>query len=235
MKRVKKHYMSILSLVLAMVVILSAEARAELFGFAAITNNSGVSSTYAQQLAVDVTDPGGNQVLFTFYSDGPASSLYDVPSPIAGAITDIYFDDSAGLLAFDSIFGDSGAGVTFVNSGAGTSPVNLPAGNTVVPPFVATQPLSVESDPNPPVNGVNPGEYVALLYDIVSGDYAGVRNALLSGFAGADTLRIGMHVRGIDPTGVNQSDSFIMTPVPGAVILGLLGLGIAGWKLRRFA
>ena len=222
----KKRYMIVLSLVLALVVVLSGQARAELFGFEAITDNSGISSSYAQQLAVDVASAGGGtQVLFTFYNYGP----------IGGSITDIYFDDTAGLLAFDSIFADSGPGVTFVNSGAGTNPADLPSGNTAVPPFVATQPLTVESTPNPPIHGVNPGEYVAVLYDIVSGSFAGVRSALLAGFDGADTLRIGIHVRGIDPTGVNQSDSFIAVPVPGAAILGLLGLGIAGWKLRKFA
>jgi hypothetical protein len=30
-----------------------------------------------------------------------------------------------------------------------------------------------------------------------------------------------------------QSDSFVMTPVPGAVILGLFGLGAVGMRLRR--
>ena len=229
----RKHYVSILGIVLALVVILSPAAQAELFGFGAITNNSGVSGTYAGQLAVDVTDPGSNQVLFTFYNDGPGSSLYDVLSPIAGSITEIYFDDNAGLLAFNSI--TNGLGVSFVNSGAGTSPGDLPSGNTLVPPFVATTPLSVESQPQPPVNGVNPNEWVALRYDILTGSYAGVLNALHLGLTGADTLRIGIHVRGILPTGVNQSDSFIMVPIPGAVILAIFGLGVVGIKLRKYA
>jgi hypothetical protein len=29
--------------------------------------------------------------------------------------------------------------------------------------------------------------------------------------------------------------SVVTVPVPAAVILGVLGLGVAGWKLRRFA
>jgi hypothetical protein len=44
-------------------------------------------------------------------------------------------------------------------------------------------------------------------------------------------LRIGIHVQAIGISG--NSDSFIMTPVPGAVILGMLGLSVAGWKLRK--
>jgi len=46
------------------------------------------------------------------------------------------------------------------------------------------------------------------------------------------SLRIGIHVQGFDGEG---SESFVNTPVPGAVLLGLLGLG-AGWlKLRKSA
>jgi hypothetical protein len=32
-----------------------------------------------------------------------------------------------------------------------------------------------------------------------------------------------------------KQDQLYLTPVPGAVLLGILGLGLAGWKLRRFA
>ncbi len=44
MERMKTHYVTILGLVLALVVVLSGQAaRAELFGFEAITNNSGIN------------------------------------------------------------------------------------------------------------------------------------------------------------------------------------------------
>jgi len=205
-------------------------AHAGLFGFEAITNNSGVSGTYALQLAVDVSNTGSDQVLFKFYNDGPGGSLYDVLSPIAGSIARIYFDDSANLIAFNSIFSDSGAGVNFIIA---PTPGTFPGGNTLPNPFVATDGL--RCSPTPPINGANPGEWVAVKYDIVSGDYAGVLNALRLGFDGADTLRIGIHVQGILPTGVNQSDSFIMVPVPGAVILAIFGLGAVGIKLRKYA
>ena len=233
MLRVKKHYVSILGLVLALVVVLPTEARADLFGFEAITNNSGVEGTYAGQLAVDVTDPGSNQVLFTFYNDGPGGSLYDVLSPIAGAITEIYFDDGT-LLGSPTI--TNMVGVNFVN---GATPANLPGGDSLDPDFTATVGFSAESAPENPVNGVNPGEHVALLFGLQTGaTFANVLYAIGLGFndpGNAGALRIGIHVRGIEPTGVNQSDSFIMVPVPGAVILGIFGLSVVGLKLRRFA
>jgi hypothetical protein len=50
------------------------------------------------------------------------------------------------------------------------------------------------------------------------------------------SLRIGIHVQGIDgPWGCDQSDTYILTPVPGSVLLGMLGLSVAGLKLRKFA
>jgi len=41
----------------------------------------------------------------------------------------------------------------------------------------------------------------------------------------------------IDLLGPSTSDDFhtSVVPVPGAVLLGILGLGVAGWKLRKFA
>jgi hypothetical protein len=244
MIRVERQSIRIVALVLALGIIFSAEARAELFGFGAITNNSGVSGTYAGQLAVDVTDPGGGQVLFTFYNDGPSGSLYDVSSPIQGAITGVYFDDGTLLGPIADI---TGAGVSFSSP---ATPSGLPGGNNLDPDFVTSANLSADAD-NPPIaNGASPGQSVGILLDLKN-DYTfnDILAAINVGFDPdsyytggglydgwtALNLRIGIHVQGILPGSVNQSDSFVMTPVPAAVILGLLGLGIAGLKLRKFA
>jgi hypothetical protein len=222
----------LLIICLAALCVSVAPARADLYGFGAITNNSGVSGTYAGQLAVDVTAVGSSQVSFTFYNDGPYLSPYDVVSPIAGAITEIYFDDGA-LLGSPTITNMSG--VNFVN---GADPGNLPSGHALDLDFIATVAFSAESDPEKPVNGVNPNEYVSLLFGLEQGKtFADVLSAIDLGFNQPEVegaLRIGIHVRGILPEGVNQSDSFIMTPAPAAVILGMLGLGAAGMKLRKF-
>ena len=47
-----------------------------------------------------------------------------------------------------------------------------------------------------------------------------------------NTIRIGLRVQRTGLDG-EESDSLILVPVPAAVILGLLGLGAAGLKLRR--
>ncbi len=219
----RKHYVSVLSLVLALVVILPAAARADLYGFYPITSNSGVQNTVALQLCVDITSAGGgSQALFKFYNDGPAP--YDVLSPIPSNISTIYIDDDAGVLS--GIAGITQSPVGFTDFAAGANPTNPPAANTVG--FSANTALSAQRSTQ--AGGVNVGEYVAVLYNIVSGKtFADVTNAM-----DIALMRVALHVQGIYPNGVNASDTFI-TPVPGAVILGLLGLGIAGWKMRRFA
>jgi len=231
--------MTFLSLVLVFVVVLSTDARANTYGFKSITNTVAVDATAGEaQLTVDVTDPGGDQVLFTFKNEGTESMF----------ISDIYFDDGAvvGIASIDNTH----IGVMFSYP---DEPGNLPGGNTAYPPFVTSSTEPGKDDPphfsafNDPGAewGVNPGEYVGILFDIEVGKvFDDVINALNVGFDPydplnydgtnwlKDNLRIGIHVQGFDGDG---SESFVAVPVPGAVLLGLIGLGVAGLKLRKFA
>ena len=209
--RTAKRLMSFLSLVLVSVFILSTEAQADLFGFQNITaNNVADAAAGEAQLSVDVTDKGGGQVLFTFHNDGPASS----------SITDIYFRD--GDLTFNSFIQDTL--VVYFEQGA--SPPELPgAGNDWTSFFKA------DSEPPPFAEGVNngtpTGESLGILFDIDSGySYGEVITDMHIG-----NLLVGIHVQGFEFGG---SESFI-TPIPASVVLGMLGLGVAGLKLRKFA
>jgi hypothetical protein len=224
------------SLVLVFLVIMPREARAELYGFDVVENNSGIAGTIATQLSVEVTDPGTtvvidsvehNQVLFTFSNTGSEAS----------SITDLYFEDGS-LLLLAAVL-DNPPNVDFQSP---PNPGNLPGWETLDPPFDATSDFSVDS--NPPqllARGVNPGESLGLLYTLQSGgNFADVIAALGLGVtnpdpeAPRDSLRIGLHVQGIGPN--DEGDSFIlMTPIPASVVLGILGLGVAGWKLRKYA
>jgi hypothetical protein len=240
MSRTKKHYMTILGLVLALTIVLSGQVQAALFGFSNITNDATVN--VANQLSVEVTNytqegDTTNSVLFTFSNSGPTAS----------SITDIYFDDGA-LLGIATVINGTG-----VNMGYPTTPGDLPAGENLVPPFETT---SYEHPQLPPhfsagttnTNyGVNPDESVGIVFDIGTNAFEDVINAIYVGldpdnYIGASdndgwnapSLRIGLHVQSVENMDEN-SDSFIMTPVPQAVILGLLGLGVAGIKLRKYA
>lgn len=265
--RTTKCYIIIVSLVLVFVVILSTEARADLYTFDVwepITNNSDYEDEFAQGLSLQVTNEGlvSGDVLFKFFNNSTIDptpvwdpvllEFVDTVGP--GAITDIYFDDGA-LLGISYIINDTG-----VSFGYPADPGNLPGHNNVSPPFETS---SVESgqdeaphfsadSTNAPL-GVDPGEYVGIEFDIGNNAFADVIDAINLGFTQpsnindpddpwyTNSLRIGVHVSnlGLDNNSDDEpgdySDSFIMTPIPSAVLLGMLGLGVAGLKLRKFA
>jgi len=208
-------------------------------------NNSGIAATVASYLSVDVTDAGGGQVLFTFANDAPGTD-----GPV---VTEIYFEDGALLdLAqiLDSEYDPTDyPGVDFHD--LSLSPGNPPSIN----PFSTTAAFSVDTVNPGPQNGIGPGQSLGLLYTLQSGlTYTDVITALDGGFEDPDpttffpknhpqegqidhagtTLRVAVHVSNIGDDG-DDSDTFLLTPVPTSVFLGMLGLGAAGIKLRRWA
>jgi hypothetical protein len=199
-----KHFFKAVPVLCA--AFIAAQSQATTYGFGCITDNiSGDCAIGESQLSVDVTAAGSNQALFTFYNVGADLS----------SITDVYFDDGT-LLGIASI--TNSTGVSFSQD---ASPGNLPGGNAVSPSFVATAGFTADSDPAVQPNGVNPGEFLGILFDLQSGqDFATVLTSLSTG-----DLRIGIHVQGFATGG---SESFVnVVPVPAAVWLfgsGLLGL-----------
>jgi len=220
-----RMYVTGASLALAFMAVLPMEARADSYGFTCITNDSATNAAVGEQFTVDVTDAGTDQVLFTFMNSGP----------LASSITDVYFDDGTLLSIAGLVDADNGgnSGVYFSQE---ATPHDLPGGNSIVPPFVTTDPLSAGSDSPVQPNGVNPGEWLGVLFDLQpEKGFADVISAIdlgISNPGSPDSLRIGIHVQGFADGG---SESFVVTPAPAAVFLGLLGLGAAGMKLRRLA
>jgi len=175
-------------------------AHALLIGFNSITaNNVGDPAIGEAQLYVDVTNPGGSQVLFIFGNTGPEDS----------SIADVYFDDGS-LLGIASI-DNNDPGVAFTQL---AKPGNLPSANSADPPFVTTAGFSADSDPPVQPMGVNPGEFLGILFDLQGGQtFADVLSELSD-----RSLRIGIHVQGFTSGG---SESFVNN-VPDASIMFLL-------------
>lgn len=186
-----------------------------IYSFAPVTNNSATNTTNGiAQLTVTVSaGPAANQVSFRFDNAGPA----------AMSITDVYFDDGT-LLGIASIT-DSGAGVSFSQGG---SPPNLPGGNTLTPAFNTTAGFLADSNPPAQPNGVNPGEWLTITFNLINGKTFADTLAALN--TPGDHLRVGIHVQGFSDGG---SESFVnQVPTPGAAALLAVG-GLMAARRRR--
>jgi hypothetical protein len=153
----------------------------------------------------------GSQVLFTFQNN----------STITSSITQIYFDDLSGLLSGITDNGLDWGSQTGVDFQLGANPHNLPGGNNCNPPFQTTEPLmsfSVSSVSPVAPNGINPGEWLEITFDLTdnSTTFQNVLDAL-----GKHDLRIGVHIQSLEG-GVNSIPMFT-NPEPATV--ALLGLG----------
>lgn len=89
---------------------------------------------------------------------------------------------------------------------------------------------AVDADtPNKPAKGVNAdGEWISVTYTLQSGKtFDDVLDGLRDG-----VIVVGIHAQAFADGG---SASYIasVVPVPGAVLLGMLGIGAAGMRLRR--
>ncbi|MDX2131590.1 MAG: hypothetical protein SFY69_06035 [Planctomycetota bacterium] len=180
------------------------------YPFTNITGNSAMSAMQGEaQLRVTVIDWAPGQAAFRFTNIGP--------NPMS--ITDVYFDDGT-LLGIATIL--NGAGVNFA---LGASPANLPGGNTLTPQFDATAGFSADANNPAPANGVNPGEELTIVFNLINGKtYADT----IAAMNGAVDLRVGIHVQAF---GNGQSESFV-TPAPGAAVLAGLG-GLLAARRRR--
>ncbi len=173
-------------------------------------NDPGNTAIGEAQLSVDLMDLGSGQIEFIFKNSGPEVC----------SITDVYFDDRGGLLSGLTIINSTG-----VQFSQWATPSNLPAGNNLDPHFETTLGMSADSDPPVVHNGVNPGEYLGMVFNLQSGwDVSGV-----DGYINSGDLRIGLKVQGYADGG---SETFVTVPAPGSLMLGSLGVCIVGW-LRR--
>ena len=91
-----------------------------------------------------------------------------------------------------------------------------------------------DSDSPVVAKGVNPGESLGILFNLKDGNnFNDLIAAINLGFtspAETGNLRIGIHVQGFDGGG---SESFVMTPEPGSLLLGSIGIGMVIARCRK--
>jgi hypothetical protein len=209
-----------ISVITALLCIVNTSVvKADMFGFYNITNNG--NPDLSSQLSVNVTAGSSGQVLFTFYNN----------IGIQSSICDIYFDDNSGVLSDVTSINNS-SGVSFSEN---ANPHNLPGGE----PYDFYANFSADSDHPVEHNGVDSAsENVGLLFSLKNNkNFSDVIAAINAG-----NLRIGLHIQAIQSSNCcngGGSDSYInkpgnVVPVPGALMLGMLGMMVAGVKLRKY-
>jgi len=189
----------------------AASVTYDVYNVVGVSNNDAGNTAIGEaQLSVELIDLSGGQIEFVFRNSGSEKC----------SITDVYFDDRCELLS--NLWVVNSPGVQYTQW---ATPSNLPAGNNLTPHFETTLGLSADSDPPVSHNGVNPGEYLGIRFDLQCGSgIADVGNCIDSG-----GLRIGLKVQAFADGG---SETFVAVPAPGALMLGSLGVCVVGW-LRR--
>lgn len=186
-------------------------------GFECLTGNlAGDCAIGEAQMSVDVTDPSGGLIAFTFHNAGPAAS----------SITDVYWDDGA-LLAILSITNTAG----LVEFSTGAFPGNPPGAQNASLPFETSAGFSADSNAPAQPLGVNPGEQLIVTFTLINGmTYADAIAQLTDG-----TVRIGIHVQGYQSGGSESfiNNRLITTPVPEPSTLALVGAGTLALAIAR--
>lgn len=207
---------SVLTSIVLSQLLLASMATAVPLDFSCFTNNAAGNCTIGEdQFSVDVTDPGGNQVLFQFSNAGPEDS----------AITGIYFDDGTLLGIALLVDADDGVGGDpNVDYSVGASPPELPSGSMIG--FNTTAGFSADPDPPPAGNGIDPGQSLGIFFDLQVGKtFADTIADLASG-----NLRIGIRSQAFADNG---SESFVNVPVPEPGMALLMGMGLTILAARR--
>ncbi len=211
------------TVLVAGVVVLAPSARAATipFGQCVTDNNAGDCAIAFDQISLDVTSGGGNQVLFDFGNTGSEMLT----------LARIYFDDGS-LMELLSISNGGGVSFTFDQF---PGPNDLPGGENALDqfgnpdPFVTTLGFLSGATAPPPTNGLEPGENVVLTFKLAGGQKIDDILAEL----GDGTLRVGVHMINFASGG---SESLTTIPEPGTFAmlgLGILGLGVIARRRDR--
>ncbi len=169
------------------------------------------------ELDVFIGDPGDVELYVLVRADDTDEQLvyfeFRNESNEYCSIEGIYFQDGS-LLGIPTVV--SGPGTAFSQ---GASPGHLPDSNQFNPPFITHAEFLADSDSPVPHNGVEPGEWVEILFDLQQDcTFADVMTELND-----LTLRIGVHVIAF-PDGSSYS---AVNPEPATLMLLAAAAGMA--------
>lgn len=184
----------------------------------AVYENADSVDVSALSLWVNIAAGPGATVDFTFHNNSSGAS-------ILASVTAIYFEATTNRIADGSLPLGLQSGVVSFSPGASPSDpkggIQGWGGNLAV--FGATAPSAH--------NGIGPGEWRTVRFDLVNGTVNDVIDDLNNG-----VFRIAQHVQRL---GSNEQSSVwttietVVIPLPGVAGLGALGLGLVAIRRRR--
>ncbi|MFA5291558.1 MAG: PEP-CTERM sorting domain-containing protein [Phycisphaerae bacterium] len=231
-KRERRSFVGILLVVFALNVSVYANM---IYNFD-IFNNSQYENDPRFNFTITLTDEGlsstGKHLVgFRFDNDSTADS----------SITDIYFDaypDTSSCLDFSNVSVIESSGVSFSKK---ANPKTLPGGSELTPKFDKTPEYSADSDSPVSPKGINPGEWLSLVFTLKNNkSYDDVIAQIANGGSTCqENLRIGIHIQSL-PAGCrcscDDSASAIncTQPIPEPATMAMLSIG-AVFMLRNFS
>ena len=204
---------------------------------AALSNSSmaraEMSHTFNLQIFNNATYAGLPGLSYTVQVSGDVKTnrvtfrITNTSTVMDSVVTGVYFDDGT-LLGIAKVI--NGPGVEFLDASmTNVSPPDLPGGNKIG--FETHAGFALDANNPSPKFGLGNGEYVDIIFELIDGQTI---NDTLAAMGDISHLRVGIHIQQLGLDG-EYSASAVTTvvPVPPALALGALGLGMVGFLRRR--
>jgi len=195
-------------------------------GFTCIEGATDSCSVGENQFNVQISEVLVNGTL----DSGQVAFTFSNAAGTASTMSELYFDNGT-LLGISSILNHTG--VTFSK---GANPANLAGSNNISPSFDATAIFNSEADSPAPKNGIDPGEELMIIFNLINGNTAADTVAALTGDKNLDgklDLRIGIHAISIGSKELSASfvndqafEGVPSVPLPASLVFLFSGLPV---------
>lgn len=200
----ERNNLKIVVLVLSVISALNIQVCADMIYDFGIFNNTAYENDPRLNFTLTISNEG-----LSWYGRQKVGFKFSNNSTATSSITDIYFDGRPGYscsLDFDNVYIIEGAGVNFSRN---AYPTALPGGELLTPAFDATPEYSADSDTPITYNGINPNEWLKLVFTL---DYGKTLDDIINEIANGGSLyeqnlRVGIYIQSLPMDSCSYSDN----------------------------